>query len=100
LNTRMLEAGNRSIGQDFGQSRWALHRPAELGVISPARPPPQKVGTTDRSPAFSRKVHYFLRMGKTIMAQPSPLSALRTANEVAVVIEAGLEAESFLNTKG
>jgi hypothetical protein len=35
------------------------------------------------------------------MAQPSPpLSALCTANEVAVAIEAGPRAESFLNAKG
>ena len=33
------------------------------------------------------------------MAQPSPLSALCTANEVAVVIEAGPRVESFLNAK-
>jgi hypothetical protein len=31
---------------------------------------------------------------------PSPLSALCTANEVAVVIEAGPRVESFLNAKG
>jgi hypothetical protein len=37
---------------------------------------------------------------KIIMAQPSPLSALCTANEVAVVIEAGPRVESFLNAKG
>jgi len=45
-------------------------------------------------------LHYFLRMGKRIMAQPSPLSALCTSNEVAVVIEAGPEAESFVNANG
>lgn len=34
------------------------------------------------------------------MAQPSALSALYTASEIAVVMEASLEAESVLNTKG
>jgi hypothetical protein len=38
--------------------------------------------------------------GKIIMAQPSPLSALCTANEVAVAMEAGPGVESFLNAKG
>jgi hypothetical protein len=37
---------------------------------------------------------------KIIMAQPSPLSALCTAKEGAVVIEAGPRVESFLNAKG
>ncbi len=40
------------------------------------------------------------RQYRVIMAQPSPLSALRTANEVAVVIEAALGWTSFLNAKG
>jgi hypothetical protein len=34
------------------------------------------------------------------MAQPCPLSALCTANEVAVAIETGPRVESFLNAKG
>ena len=39
-------------------------------------------------------------VGQIIMSPPSPLSALCTANEVAVVIEAGPEAESFVNANG
>jgi hypothetical protein len=39
-------------------------------------------------------------MGKIIMSPPSPLSALCTADETAVAIEAGLRVESFLNAKG
>jgi hypothetical protein len=35
-----------------------------------------------------------------IMSPPSPLSALCTADEIAVAIEAGLRVESFLNAKG
>ena len=34
------------------------------------------------------------------VSPPSPLSALCSANEVAVVIEAGPEAESFVNANG
>ena len=40
------------------------------------------------------------RIGSTDDCTPSPLSALCTANEVAVVIEAGPEAESFVNANG
>ena len=34
------------------------------------------------------------------MSPPSPLSSLCTSNEIAVVMEAGLEAESFLKANG
>jgi hypothetical protein len=45
-------------------------------------------------------VDWAISEAKIIMAQPSPLSALCTANEVAVAIEAGSRAESFVIVNG
>ena len=42
----------------------------------------------------------YLVLGQIIMSPPSPLSALCTANEVAVVMEAGPRAESFVIVNG